>query len=54
MKLEATEMQDMGLGTLLSRVLQEVLHKGEIQLQDAGVEACIYVEQITKHVCILI
>jgi hypothetical protein len=38
---------------LRSWVLQGVLHRGEIQLHDAGVEACIYVEQITtKNVCI--
>jgi hypothetical protein len=42
-----------GMG-LFSRVLQGVLHKGKIQLLDAGVEACIYFKQITtKKVCIL-
>jgi hypothetical protein len=30
-----------------SRVLQEVPHKGEIQLDDAGGEARMYIKQIT-------
>jgi hypothetical protein len=36
------------VGLLLSRVLQGLLQKGKIQLHDAGVKACIYVEQVTK------
>jgi hypothetical protein len=30
-------------------VLQELSHKGEIQLDDVGSEACIYIKQITKN-----
>jgi hypothetical protein len=29
------------------RVFQQVPYKGEIQLHDAGGEACIYIKQIT-------
>jgi hypothetical protein len=35
-----------GMG-LFSRVLQGVLHKGEIQLLDMGVEASIFIKKIT-------
>jgi hypothetical protein len=51
--LKAVEMQDIWGGTVLSRVLEGLLHKSEIQLHDAEVEACLYVKQITtKNVCI--
>jgi hypothetical protein len=41
-------------GTVFSQMLQEVLHKGEIQLVDVGVAACIFIQNITtKNVCIL-
>jgi hypothetical protein len=36
--LKTVEMQDMWRGTVLCRVLQGVLHKGEIQLHVAGVK----------------
>jgi hypothetical protein len=39
-------MQDMWRGTLFSRVLQGVLHKGEIQLLDMGVEARVFIKKI--------
>jgi hypothetical protein len=42
-------MQDMWGGTVFSRELQRVLHKGEIQLVDAGVEACIFIKKITTE-----
>jgi hypothetical protein len=35
-----------GMG-LFSRVFQGVLHKGEIQLLDVGVEASIFIKKIT-------
>jgi hypothetical protein len=40
-------MQDVWRGTVFSRVLQGVLHKGEIQLLDAGFEACIFIKKLT-------
>jgi hypothetical protein len=49
-------MQDMWGGTVFSWVLQGVLHKGKIQLLDAGVEACMFIKKITitpKNVCTL-
>jgi hypothetical protein len=42
-------MQDMWRGTVFSQVLQGASHKGEIQLQDAGVEANIFIKKITKE-----
>jgi hypothetical protein len=44
-------MQDMWRRTVFSRVLQGVLHKGEIQLLDAGVVAYIFIKKITTTKC---
>jgi hypothetical protein len=41
----------MWRGTVLSWVLEGALHKGEIKLHDAEVEACIRVEQVTTEKC---
>jgi hypothetical protein len=41
-------------GTIHFRVFQQVPYKGEIQLHDAGGEACIFIKQITTNkVCTL-
>jgi hypothetical protein len=37
----------MWLGTMHIWVFQQVPYKGEIQLHDAGGEACIHIKQIT-------
>jgi hypothetical protein len=44
---KAAEVQDMWRGTVHTLVLQGVPHKGEIQLHEAGGEACIYIKQVT-------
>jgi hypothetical protein len=44
----AAELQEMWCGILHTQVLWGVPYKGEIQLDDRGGEAYIYIKQIKK------